>query len=57
MGFTPLSGIMMGTRSGDIDPSIITYVMEQEGKNAGEVLDDLNKQSGLLGLSEYSSDI
>ncbi len=57
MGFTPLSGIMMGTRSGDIDPSIITYVMEQEGKNAGEVLDDLNKQSGLLGLSEYSSDM
>lgn len=57
MGFTPLSGIMMGTRSGDIDPSIITYVMEKEGKNASEVIDSLNKTSGLLGLSEISSDM
>ena len=57
MGFTPLAGIMMGTRSGDIDPSIITYVMEQEGKNASEVLDDLNKNSGLIGMSQYSSDM
>lgn len=57
MGFTPLAGIMMGSRSGDIDSSIIPYVMEQEGKNAGEVLDDLNRRSGLLGLSEYSSDM
>ena len=56
MGFTPLAGIMMGTRSGDIDPSIIPYIMEKEGKNAGEVVDDLNNQSGLLGLSEISSD-
>ena len=57
MGFTPLAGIMMGSRSGDIDSSIIPYVMEQEGKNAGEVLDDLNRRSGLLGLSECSSDM
>lgn len=57
MGFTPLAGIMMGTRSGDVDPSIIPYVMEKEGKNAGEVIDDLNKKSGLLGLSEYSNDL
>ncbi|HIR48825.1 MAG TPA: acetate kinase [Candidatus Faecimonas gallistercoris] len=57
MGFTPLAGIMMGTRSGDVDPSIIPYVMEQEGKNASEVIDDLNKQSGLFGMSEYSSDM
>lgn len=57
MGFTPLAGIMMGTRSGDIDPSIITYVMEKEGKNASEVIEDLNKHSGLLGLSEYSHDM
>ena len=57
MGFTPLAGIMMGTRSGDIDPSIIPYVMEQEGKNASEVIDDLNKKSGLFGISEYSSDM
>ena len=57
MGFTPLAGIMMGTRSGDIDPSIIPYVMEKEGKNAGEVINDLNKVSGVLGLSEYSNDL
>lgn len=57
MGFTPLAGIMMGTRSGDIDSSIIPYVMEKEGKNAGEVVDDLNKASGLYGLSEFSSDM
>ena len=57
MGFTPLAGIMMGSRSGDIDPSIIPYVMEKEGKNVGEVIDDLNKSSGLLGLSEFSSDM
>ena len=57
MGFSPLAGIMMGTRSGNIDPSIIPYVMEKEGKNAGEVIDDLNSRSGLLGMSEYSSDM
>ena len=57
MGFTPLAGIMMGTRSGDVDPSVIPYVMEKEGKNASEVVDDLNKVSGLLGLSECSSDM
>lgn len=57
MGFTPLAGIMMGSRSGDIDPSIIPYVMEKEGKNIGEIIDDLNKSSGLLGLSEFSSDM
>ena len=57
MGFTPLGGVMMGTRSGDIDPSIIPYVMEREGKNALEVIEDLNKKSGLLGLSEFSNDM
>lgn len=57
MGFTPLAGIMMGSRSGDVDPSIIPYIMEKEGKNVGEVLDDLNKNSGLLGISEISSDM
>ena len=56
MGFTPLAGIMMGTRSGDIDPSIIPYVMEKEGKSAGEIISDLNKKSGFLGISEFSSD-
>ena len=57
MGFTPLAGIMMGSRSGDVDPSIIPYVMEKEGLNALEVVNDLNKKSGLLGLSESSSDM
>ena len=57
MGFTPLAGIMMGTRSGDIDSSIIPYIMEKEGLNASEVIDVLNKRSGLLGVSEVSSDM
>ena len=57
MGFTPLAGIMMGTRSGDIDPSIIPYVMEKEGKNASEIIEDLNKKSGVLGLSQLCSDM
>lgn len=57
MGFTPLAGIMMGTRSGDIDTSIISYMMEKEGKSASEIIEDLNKKSGLLGLSEYSNDM
>ncbi len=57
MGFTPLAGIMMGTRSGDIDPSIIPYVMEKEGKNASEIVEDLNKKSGVLGLSTLCSDM
>lgn len=56
MGFTPLTGIVMGTRSGDVDPSIIPFVMEKEGKNASEVINDLNKKSGLLGVSMVSSD-
>lgn len=57
MGFTPLSGIIMGTRSGDIDPSILPYIMEKDGLNVGEAISVLNKQSGLLGLSEKSSDM
>lgn len=56
MGFTPLAGIMMGTRSGDVDSSIIPYVMEKEGKSAGEVISDLNRKSGLLGISQFSAD-
>ena len=56
MGFTPLAGLMMCTRSGDVDPSIIPYVMEKEGKNASEIIDDLNKKSGFIGVSELSSD-
>lgn len=56
MGFTPHAGIMMGTRSGDIDVSMVPYVMEKEGKSAGEIMNDLNKKSGFLGVSELSSD-
>jgi acetate kinase len=57
MGFTPLAGVMMGTRSGDVDPSIIPYVMEKTGETAAEVVTDLNKKSGMLALSGISSDM
>ena len=56
MGFTPLPGIMMGTRSGDIDPSILGYVANKENLTVDEVTNALNKQSGFLGLSGKSSD-
>jgi len=56
MGFTPLAGIVMGTRAGDVDCSVIPYIMEKEGKSAGEILIDFNKKSGLLGISQLSSD-
>jgi acetate kinase len=57
MGFTPLEGLMMGTRSGSVDPGILTYLMRQE-KQTGEQLDDLlNKKSGLLGISGFSGDM
>lgn len=56
MGFTPLAGIMMGTRSGDIDPAIITFLMQKLGKTASQVIDILNKKSGMLGVSGLSSD-
>lgn len=57
MGLTPLAGIMMGTRTGDIDPSIHQYVAKQMGLNIEEITDILNKQSGLLGVSGISSDM
>ena len=56
MGFTPLAGILMGTRSGDIDPAIVTYIMEKENMSIKEVNDYLNKKSGVQGISELSSD-
>ena len=56
MGFTPLAGIAMGTRSGDLDPSIVTFLMKKEGLTADEVEKILNKESGLLGMSELSAD-
>lgn len=56
MGFTPLAGIMMGSRSGDIDPSIIPFIMKKLNKSADEIITMLNKNSGLLGVSGVSSD-
>ena len=56
MGLTPLEGVPMGTRCGDIDPSIIEYMMRAANMTATEVLDDLNKGSGMLGVSGLSSD-
>lgn len=57
MGFTPLAGIMMGTRSGDVDPAVIPYIMEKEGIDVNQAMDILNKQSGLYGVSGNSSDM
>jgi len=56
MGFTPLAGIMMGTRSGDIDPAMIPFLMNKLSLKAEEVVDILNKKSGMLGVSGISSD-
>lgn len=56
MGFTPLEGLTMGTRSGDLDPAIVSFLMEKEGLSAEEVNQVLNKKSGVLGISGVSSD-
>lgn len=56
MGLTPLEGLIMGTRSGDIDPAIINFLAEKESLTITEVTDILNKKSGVLGLSKVSSD-
>ena len=56
MGFTPLSGLVMGTRSGDIDPSIIEFIAKKENKNLDEIMHLLNKESGVQGMSQVSSD-
>lgn len=56
MGFTPLAGIMMGTRCGDIDPAILPFLMEVENLSSEEVLDIFNNKSGMLGISGISSD-
>lgn len=57
MGFTPLEGLVMGTRSGDLDPSLVEYVMHKEGLDIHEVDSLLNKRSGLLGISGLTSDM
>lgn len=56
MGLTPLGGITMGTRSGDLDPSVVTYIMKKENLTPQEMEDILNKQSGVYGISEISVD-
>ena len=56
MGFTPLEGLLMGTRSGNVDPDVVTYIQEKEGLSAAEMSKVLNKKSGFLGLSGISSD-
>ena len=56
MGFTPLAGVMMGTRSGSIDPSVISFLIEQHGYTIEEIDELLNKKSGVLGISGISSD-
>ena len=56
MGLTPLGGVMMGTRSGDLDPSVSYYLSEQMGLSSAEVYDLLNKKSGFLGVSGLSND-
>ncbi len=56
MGFTPLEGLMMGTRSGDLDPAIVSFIMGKENMNQDEINDFLNKKCGVLGVSGISSD-
>ncbi len=57
MGLTPLEGLMMGTRSGDLDPAVISYLMEKKEMSAEQLVNYLNKESGLLGVSGISSDL
>lgn len=57
MGFTPLEGLLMGTRCGDLDPALVPYLLNHLGMDPGEIDDLLNKRSGLLGISGVSSDI
>ena len=57
MGLTPLAGVMMGSRSGDIDASAVTYIMDKLGKTPQQMADYLNKESGVLGISGISSDM
>ena len=56
MGFTPLAGVEMGTRCGDMDPAVVTYIMDKEGLTADEMSNFMNKKCGLLGVSGVSSD-
>jgi len=57
MGLTPLEGLVMGTRSGDLDPAVLEFVMKKENLNIDEMMTVLNKKSGLLGISGITGDI
>jgi len=57
MGFTPLEGLTMGTRSGDLDPAIVAFLMRKENMTIEDIDHMLNKQSGVLGISGVSSDM
>jgi acetate kinase len=57
MGFTPLEGLVMGTRSGDLDPALVSFLTHEEGADVSEVENWLNKRSGLLGISGLSNDM
>ena len=57
MGLTPLDGVVMGTRSGAIDPGAMEYIAKKEGLDLAGIMNVLNKKSGLLGLSGVSSDM
>jgi len=56
MGFTPLEGVVMGTRSGDIDPAIVGFIADKERRSASEVINILNKKAGILGITEKYTD-
>ena len=56
MGLTPLDGFMMGTRTGTLDPSVVTFIAEKENLTPAQLSDLFNKKSGLLGISGISSD-
>ena len=57
MGYSPLAGLMMSTRTGDLDPALTVYLMEEYRLTAAQLEDIINKKSGLLGISGFSSDI
>ena len=57
MGLTPLEGLIMGTRSGDLDPTVVSYLADKKGQSASEVVSYLNKECGMLGISGVSSDL
>src|SRR5207248_6866847 len=57
MGLTPMEGLVMGTRSGDVDPGLLGYLAEQTGQSAADLTDVLDTRSGLLGLSGTSNDM